>query len=210
MFSEFSLIMLCLALLALMVAPLLTWGLGRTSLTRRHVHLLLGGVAFGFALFAVWEAVREGTVWALLMAALGFAGMAGLEQLKHDLAGRAHQTGLVLLCAVLCVHAGLDGAVLSLGAFDFSALEGHVHGQALMWAIVAHRLPAGLSIWWVLRRHFEISVAFVGLGALLVSTLVGYMLAVPVIELLDFRIMALAQGLAAGVLLHIVLHPLRH
>ena len=92
------------------------------------------------------------------------------------------------------------------GGHDYGGLQ----GVALALAVIAHRLPAGLGVWWLVRNEFGNRVAALVLGLMVLATVVGYEAAAQVADLVSNRAFALFQAFVAGSLLHLAFHRLRH
>ena len=128
---------------ALLVGPLIyRFAHGRgTALT------ILDGFVFvaisGLVILSVLPgAVANGGWPAIVFIVAGFAGPTVAEHLFHRAAKGTHVAALVLGLVGLCLHALIDGAALGEGL--------PAQGAQLPTAVVLHRLPVGLSIWWLL------------------------------------------------------------
>ncbi|WP_428268671.1 permease [Haliangium sp.] len=139
----------------------------------------------------------------LVVALLGFLGPGWIERHLRRAAQTAHFATLALACFGLMVHAFFDG--VALGAA--SAAHGHDHeGSMLAIAVVLHRLPVAVTIWWLLRPSSGIVSAAAALLGLAVATVCGFGLASLVEPLMDAAWVAYLQALVAGSLLHVVIH----
>jgi zinc transporter ZupT len=103
--------------------------------------------------------------------------------------------------AGLLLHAAVDGAVLLSGDAG--------RGDALAWAVVLHRLPAGLAVWWLARIGFGVRIAWLVLGLLALATIGGYEMAAKMLDLVSNDIFAWFQAFVAGSLLHLAFHRVR-
>ena len=83
---------------------------------------------------------------------------------------------------------------------------GGLDGIALALAVIAHRLPAGLGVWWLVRNEFGPRIATLVLGLMVLATVVGYEAAAQVADLVSNRTFALFQAFVAGSLLHLAFH----
>jgi len=124
---------------------------------------------------------------------LGFAGPTVAEHLFHRAAKRTHVTALALGMLGLCLHAFVDGAAL-----------GSAVGAQLTAAVVLHRLPVGLAIWWLLRPHFGPAFPSIVLGLVAAATGAGYGIGPGFGESLSSQSVAWFQAFVAGSLLHVV------
>ncbi len=144
------------------------------------------------------EAVVHGGWLAIAFIIAGFAGPTVAERLFHRAAKGTHVAALMLGVVGLCLHALIDGAALGGGL----AVQAGTH---LPTAIVLHRLPVGLAIWWLLRPHFGAAVAGLALLAVAATTTAGYAVGPTLGAELTVRSVAWFQAFVGGSLLHVVL-----
>lgn len=154
-----------------------------------------------------------------IMALLGFLGPGLIESRLHRAARSTHTATLVLACVGLVLHAMLDGVALgspealhALGG-DQHGGHGHEHdaqnassASILALAVVIHRLPVAVTIWWLLRPSNGALIAVGTLIALALATLGGFALSDGLAAALDASWLAHFQALVAGSLLHVVVH----
>ena len=80
---------------------------------------------------------------------------------------------LTLATVALAVHAMMDGAAL----IDHTGHDGH-HGHhdegSLALGVILHRLPLGLTLWWMVNSKLGLKAAFLTLGGLIGATCLGY------------------------------------
>lgn len=191
--------LLVLSLLALLAGPLLYRQLSRRqdwlTLLDNFIFVVIGGLL----LFHVMpQALHQGG-WPVLVLLL--AGAVGPGQVEHLFKGAAKAThNLTLLVGVggLILHAMTDGAALVDG-------QGHT-GAMLALGVVLHRLPVGLTLWWLLRPQYGRLVAALALGLVVGGTLAGFFLGNRWLPDLGTEQLGWLQGLVAGTLLHVVLH----
>ncbi len=156
------------ALAALLPAP----ALDVLSATRRWMLPALNGFVIAFVAILVFfemlpHALHHAGPWALAVAIMGFA----LPQLGEVLWRSQHQRRRSLAALVvlaLAAHAAMDGAVLAGAARQGSS--------GLPLAILVHRLPVGLVVWWMAggsRRPVLASLCLAALGAATVSGYAG-------------------------------------
>lgn len=209
---------LLLSFLALALGPLLV------VLARRHSWSTIWVDSFcviaisGFALLhllpeCVANAGSAG--WAVLpLALVGFFAPTLAER------GLARQgTGLrrvVLALAIIGIaaHDTLDGWFLHLAAHDHSGHAGHAHADghaghshaATAWAVILHRIPEGIGIWWIVPRTLGRAAAVLVMGVAVLFTLVGFFLGHLLENNTSATGLSMLQALLAGSLLHVVLH----
>ena len=197
--------LLLISLLALAVGPLLY----RVADTARQGLLMLDGfvmiaVAGLVVIHIVPHTLAVAGPMAVIVALVGFLGPGLVERRLHAAAQRAHTATLIVACVGLVVHAFLDGVALGVP----EAEHGHGDGEAsvLAIAVVLHRLPVAVTIWWLLRPSAGLAVAAITLLSLAAATVGGYALSGALEAALDVSWLALFQALIAGSLLHVVVH----
>jgi uncharacterized membrane protein YraQ (UPF0718 family) len=141
--------------------------------------------------------------WSAALAALfGLAAPIALERLSGRSHENTHRMVIWIAMTGLAIHAAVDGMVLA-GA------HGHGHGEDhLAQAVILHRLPVGVALWWLVRPRAGLAAA----GALLLTngmaTMVGFFLAVPLSAPLGSAGAAIFQAFVAGSLVHVLVHRL--
>lgn len=134
---------------------------------------------------------------ALLATVLGMVGLVVMEQSSERLAHKVWRAALPILLLGLGIHAFLDGVGLAHGHHD------HAHTvSALPLAVVLHRIPVGLAIWWGVRPRFGIQGALLVMGILVIGTIIGQQYGETLIEILPAEPLALLQAFIGGALLH--------
>ena len=189
-------LVLVLGLLALIVGPL-----AYNALTRRgELAAMLDGFIFItigalVSLEALPEAIAAGGVWAWAFLVAGLFGPTLLERLVHQAARQTHLATLLIGGFGLLLHATADGAALGAGS---------AHNPLLPVAVILHRLPVGLAVWWLLRPSFGPRVAASMLGLMIVGTVLGFAVGPQVVGAVDSSALAWFQAFVAGSILHVV------
>ncbi|MEO6594797.1 MAG: permease [Planctomycetota bacterium] len=192
--------------LALALGPLLVW------LARRHAWSTVGLDSFcllsvsGFALLHLLPESAAQAGWLVLpLALIGFLLPTLAERTLHHGHPGMRRTVLFLALLGMAAHASLDGLFLA----DANHLpeDGHDHShEVTAWAIILHRIPEGIGIWWIVPRTLglwpAVLVTLVSIGA----TTFSFFLGGEVLTDTSQRGLALLQSLLAGSLLHVVLH----
>ncbi|MDE0882976.1 MAG: hypothetical protein OSB21_10310 [Myxococcota bacterium] len=143
--------------------------------------------------------LHDGGVLAALVLVAGFLVPGWLEHRFAERAGDAHNLALLLGLMGLVLHSLVDGVALA--APDVHHIE---HGQELAAAVVLHRLPVGVTVWWLLRaRPLRAWLALLTVAA---GTLIGYAWGQNALGGMSPFSLALFQALLAGSLLHVVVH----
>ncbi|NVB40580.1 permease [Pseudenhygromyxa sp. WMMC2535] len=194
-------LMLIACIAALALGPALHWLATRAS---RIFSLIDGFVVvgvLGLALLEIVPAGIEGAGWMGVLAIV--AGLLLPRLLEPRLGGRqTHTAAAWIALAGLAVHALTDG--MAVGGSHMHGNSGH----ALEWAVILHRVPMGLAVWWMLTgpERGGQRAAGLALATIAVSTIVGFFLVgvVPVFE--DELLFGLIQAFVGGLLLHVVSH----
>lgn len=146
------------------------------------------------------HAVARAGPWAIAVAAVGFIAPGFVEHRLERAARQTHTAALVIALAGLTVHEFFDGVGLA-GAFY---REDGVSLLAV--AVVLHRLPISITIWWLLTPTRGWRVAALVLAGLGAATLLGYFSVDLVAGATDARWLGMLEALIAGSLLHVVVH----
>lgn len=201
---------LLLSFLALALGPLLV------LLARRHAWSTVLVDSFcvvtisGFALLHLLPECVEHAGWLVLpLALVGFLAPTLAERgLRRD---SRSMRGIVLALALLGMfaHDTLDGVFLHGAAHDHGAHAGHGHAHAhdvTAWAVILHRIPEGIGIWWIVPRTLGTLAAVLVSGVVVAGTLLGFFLAHPLLDSGGSQALAVLQALLTGSLLHVVFH----
>jgi zinc transporter ZupT len=172
----------------------------------RAVQLVDGSVYLAVPALLVWQvghlALEQSTTLVLVAAAAGLLLPSVAERISHALRHRTDQLALVMGVSGLAVHALLEGAALVPGQ------QGIPFAFGL--AVVLHRIPVGLVIWWLVRPRYGPSMGAVGVGSIVIVTLAGYALGAEVLQAVHGAGADLYQAFVSGSLVHVVFHQGRH
>ncbi len=138
--------------------------------------------------------------WAFLGAAVGFVGPLILGSIRRFTKERAENIALFVALVGLVIHGSMDGMALLMPS---SGSEG---GGSLALAVILHRLPMGLAIWWLIRPAFGVWKAVTVLLLMAASTVMGYSLGGYYGALLHGTASSVFQAVVAGSLFHVILH----
>ncbi|HUS67367.1 MAG TPA: permease [Kofleriaceae bacterium] len=196
-----ALTLLLISLLAFALGPLLYRVADRA---RASLALLDGFVMVavsGLALVHIIpHAMAKAGPWALAVAAVGFIAPGFVEHRLERAARQTHSAALVVALAGLTVHEFFDGVGLAAAFYG----EGGVSLLAV--AVVLHRLPIAITIWWLLAPTRGWRWAALVLAALGAATVLGYASVDLVAGVTEARWLGLVEALIAGSLLHVVVH----
>ncbi|MET1255600.1 hypothetical protein [Aliikangiella maris] len=184
---------------SLCVGPLVYQTFGPLRRTDKIVSGIILSVVAGTILLEILpNAYYDIGLYSLLLAIIGFAGPTLIERTFQNAADTTHKLTIYLGIGGLLIHALIEGAVLQ----GLSTTP--TKGMSL--AIILHRLPVGLTIWWLLRpllgeRYALLTILMMGL-----TTFAGYFLAQYIVVLQEFQLFAIIQSFVSGSLLHVVIY----
>jgi len=198
MTSDSAVPLLIGSMAALFVGPVLY----RSSRSLDQARSFLDGFVFVaisglLGLHILPEILAEGGMTSLGLLAVGFLGPTIMERLSRY-SRAAHSLTLYLALAGLCLHAVVDGAALlgtTGGGSGFLAI-----------AVILHRLPIGLGIWWLMRPTYSISMRWAVLSVVCAATILGFSGGSFLVSEFSGGMLRWFQAFVAGSLLHVVLH----
>ena len=188
------------ALAALAAGPLLDAGAGH----RRGFVPVLDGLSRtaipGLVFLAFVPAAVAGREWGILVALLGGFLIPVLAERTSRRATRpTHRLALLAGLSGFAIHAALDGAALA------TLPSGTPPSFPL--AVVLHRLPVGVAIWWLVAREIDRRAGVAALAALVLATVGGYVFGGAVAGMVsDSGALILYQAAVGGSLVHVVVH----
>ena len=190
--------LLVFSFLALALGPLLVW------LARRHAWSTVGLDSFclltisGFALLHLLpESAAQGGWLVLPLALVGFLLPTLAERTLHQGHAGMRRTVIALALLGMAAHASLDGLFLADGSHYPDDGHGHTH-EVTAWAIILHRIPEGVGIWWIIPRTLGFLPAVLVTAVSVSATLFGYFLGDHVLTDTSQRGLALLQSLLVG------------
>ena len=198
---------LALGFLALCAGPLMVYLLRASAWSTVALDSFCLITISGFALLHLLPESAEQAGWLVLPLALtGFVLPSIAERTIHHGDANVRKTVLALAICGIAAHAVLDGLFLEAGGH---AHDGHAHAgthELTAWAVILHRVPEGLGIWWIVPRTLGNRAALWITGASVAATMFGYFLGGHVLTEDSQNALALLQSLLVGSLLHVVLH----
>ncbi len=206
--------LLVLSIVALALGPVIVAFAGARSwllaLVDGFVIVTIGGIAL---IHILPDALLSCGAWAFVGALAGLVGPILLERKNHahhdDAHGgdrSAHRPAMLLALLGIAMHAFLDGSVF---AESGEHAHGHDHGsvELLGLAVVLHRVPEGLAIWWLLRpRRSNALGAVFALVLVGLATLAGSRFGDALVHGARASVFSFVQAVVAGSLLHVVIH----
>lgn len=170
------------------------------------VRLVDGFVYLAVPLLVAWQVVphawEERSVVALVAVGVGFLVPAVVERVSHALERHTDHVALVVGLSGLLLHGVLEGA-------GFAPTTGGVP-VAFALAVILHRIPVGLVVWWLIRPRYGRLAAATGVGLVVVTTLAGYAVGMEVLGDVHGTGVQLYQAFVSGSLVHVVFHQGRH
>ena len=160
------------------------------------IYVAIGGLVL---LHVLPDAVHHSGWWALLAAGVGLVGPTQIEHRLERSAKQAHAAALFLACVALGLHGLMDGVALAASG-DARLVEG------LGLAVVLHRLPVGLTLWWLIEPAKGARTAIWVLVAMALATVLGFALGGSAEGAMGSPLMGLFYAFVGGSLLHVVLH----
>ena len=125
-----------------------------------------------------------------------------MERVSNVFEEHADKPALVVGLSGLLLHALLEGTALAPGSEAIAI--------AFALAVIVHRIPVGLVIWWLIRPRYGASAASTGVGLVVLATLVGYGVGAELLGGARGPGIELYQAFVSGSLVHVVFHQGRH
>ncbi|MGA1191419.1 MAG: hypothetical protein ACO3XO_03960, partial [Bdellovibrionota bacterium] len=199
----FMLIFACLSLLA---GPLLYQFVNRSPRALNAIDgFIFVSISGLLLLHLLAESEQSFGFMSLSVLALGLFGPLLLERFFHRIEHEVHLATMILGAVGFLIHTSIDGAALALNHVEDSVAHGGSSVISLASAIVIHRLPVGLTLWWLLKPRFGMPIAFFSLVCAVAATIGGYLLAEgPVVQSLEYTF-PWVEAFVAGSILHVVL-----
>jgi uncharacterized protein len=194
-------------LIAATAAPVLGPVLYRVLHGRRRAFRLVDGFVYvAVPLLVAWQVLPhawdERSFLAIVALGAGFVLPALIERASHALAEQTDNLAIVVGLSGLALHALLEGAALVPG-------ENGVDAPFAL-AVILHRVPVGLVVWWLIRPRFGTTAASVGVGSFMIATLAGYGLGTELLAGAHGPGAQTYQAFVSGSLVHAVFHQGRH
>ena len=191
---------LILSIVALLLGPVI-YALGRRNHVTRQIldGFIFIAIAGIVCVDIIPEALATGGAAAAVFLVVGIMFPFVLERSFHGAFHEAHILVLAMAALGLILHAIIDGIVLLPSG-----------GGDLAYAVILHRLPVGMAIWWSLRPNLGAPVAIAVFATIAIATAVSYLFGGPVIEFAEARGIAWVQAFVSGSLIHIVAFGITH
>ena len=191
---------LLLGTVAILLGPVI-YSLGQTRPRVRKTLNVLIVLSIGWIIgvHIIPEALRHGGPLAVGIIIVGIAFPILIERLFKRATDTAHAVVVAIAALGLLIHAVIDGVALLPGS-----------GAGLAHAIVLHRIPVGMALWWTIRPAYGPGVASAVFALVIFSTAAGYIVGEPILEMAATRSIALFQAFMAWSLIHVVAFGVKH
>ncbi len=191
---------LILSIAALLLGPMIYAVARKRRLARRILDtLIVITIAVIIAVHIVPAAISHGGTLAAIVIVSGIIFPMLLERLFRQATDAAHLVIVAIAAMGLLIHALVDGVALLPQS-----------GTGLSIAIILHRLPVGMALWWAIRPNFGKAVAVLAFALISLATAAGYLIGESTIEMAEARTLAMLQAFVAGSLIHVVAFGVRH
>ncbi len=191
---------LILSIAALLLGPII-YAVGRQNrLVRRILDaLVLITIAAIIGIHIIPEALKHGGALAIGLIVLGLAFPMILERLFKKATDAAHLVIVAVAAVGILIHAVVDGIALLPAS-----------GTGLAFAIVLHRLPVGMALWWAVRPNFGKLAAVLVFALIILATAAGYFVGESIVEMAEARTLAMLQAFVSGSLIHVIAFGIKH
>lgn len=191
---------LILSFSALLLGPLIYAAARRNILAQRIFDaLIVVAIAVIIAIHIIPAAMQHGATLAITLIALGLVFPMLLERLFRKATDAAHLVIVAIAAIGLLMHAIVDGVALLPQS-----------GTGLAYAIILHRLPVGMALWWAIRPSFGKAIAISAFVFIGLATAAGYFVGESIVAVAEARTLAMLQAFVAGSLIHVVVFGVRH
>ncbi|MCI5066446.1 permease [bacterium] len=198
-----------LACVALFLGPMVYQILGRGRAALQVIDGFVFVSISGLLLMHLFSAERASSfqIATLVLLVLGIFGPLFLEHLFRRIEKEVHVATMVLGAIGFCIHTMMDGAALAFRYHEGAATvapEVFSGDLPLAAAIIIHRLPVGLTLWWLLKPRFGPLAAGGALLFAVGATVFGYLLAEhPTVHSFEYTFPWI-EAFVAGSILHVV------
>lgn len=184
---------------ALLAGPFVyALGLRNAVAHRIFDSLIVIAIAWIIGAHILPDAFAAAGVLALVFVGFGMLLPLALRRIFHLASRTAHIALLMLAALALALHAVIDGVALLPATGDNLAL-----------AVILHRLPVGMAIWWTFRPALGPVAAIAAFVLIIGATGVAWLIGGPVIELVESSELALFQAFVSGSLIDLVIMGIR-
>jgi hypothetical protein len=195
---------LTLAIIALAAGPLAWQVLQGRAGVHKALSLVMSLVMIVLVVLILTHTVVEGGFIAIGFAAGGFLLPLVAEKILHRGEWTVHRLTLGIGIAGLFLHNLTDGVALAAAALSGEPEDVLVFQSA----IILHRLPMGLAVWWLVATDFGNRLALLSVSLMALATVAGFLLGDAVLGGIDDVGLAWFIAFVAGSLAHLAVHRL--
>lgn len=171
----------------------------------KAVRLVDGFVYLAVPLLVAWQIVpfawEDRSLIVPLVVAAGLLLPNLCERASHAFETHTDNFAIIVGLSGLALHALLEGAAFG---------SGGTVGLAFGLAVILHRIPVSLVIWWLIRPRHGTWAGVAGVATIVLATLVGYLLAASLDGGQHGTGVEYYQAFVSGSLVHVVFHQGRH
>ncbi len=196
-------LMLSLAIIATLLGPLIyILFKGKPSL-REAIDAFILIVTAGIIIFQVLPDTYQAIGFlSVVLVILGMGLPAAIEFLFRKAAKKTHILTLFLGVLGLLVHGVVDGSALTMSKYEV--------GSLLPLAIILHRTPISMSLWWLIKPQFGKVYAISVIAILIAGTLLGFYFSSSLLIQLHNHEFMIFEAIVSGTLLHVLYHQPGH
>lgn len=194
--------LLVLSLVALLIGPILFYFANFNDGFLQGLDGFVLVAICGLVLLHILPHTVEDVGWIALPVI--FAGLlipTFVERIKERFAAPTHTFTLILALLGIILHAFTDGMALT-GAPTHHGFNGSV----LPAAIILHRVPDGLTLWWLVRPLYGRWSAMRTLVLMAVATTIGFFFGQVAFAQVSERGLGFFEAIVGGSLLHVIFH----
>lgn len=205
---------LLLVLLALFIAPfvyqLVTKLEKSFAILEAVLFFLIAGLVVIHILPDAWN---HAGWWALIGFFFAWVLPWAAEHYLHDHEDKVHLVPIIVSISGLALHGMTDGIALSYASegatSHFNRFGLHYHPLPL--AVVLHSFPASIFVYWVLKPKYGTRFAVSALVIMGLTTIIGYWSGSEYLQMIHSSFqMGVFEGVAAGSLMHLASHRIKH
>ncbi|HFB64100.1 MAG TPA: hypothetical protein ENJ60_01040 [Aeromonadales bacterium] len=196
-------LLLSLAILATLTGPFIYVVFRKQQSLKQGIDAFILVITAGIIIFQVLpETFHSLGFFSIVLVVLGM-GLPGLiEYLFRRAAAQTHVLTLILGVLGLLVHGVVDGSALTMSKYE--------SGSLLPLAIVFHRTPISMTLWWLVKPQFGKMYAVSVIAILIIGTLLGFYFSSSVMMQLHNTQFMIFEALVSGTLLHVLYHQPGH
>ncbi len=196
-------LLLALAIMATLLGPFIYVVFRKQPTLKQGVDAFILVITAGIILFQVLPEIYRTLGFLSIILVVAGMGLPGIiEYLFRRAAARTHLLTLILGVVGLLVHGVVDGGALTMSQYEA--------GSMLPLAIIFHRTPISMTLWWLIKPQFGTAYAVTVIVILITGTLAGFYFSSVVMMQLHNREFMIFEAIVSGTLLHVLYHQPGH